>query len=187
MKKQRQIVFAIAAILLLLTGCGRGAGTVRLADVVPITTDTLTTLLLGDPDVSPTRLAPADKALLQTGTYENVVIAADGPGFARVSKGVLSVADVNDLLKSVVSKINGRLKKRGFSAQQGTFPPTTTGDRTLIATLTPQTQVTGSEADQKKGHAKTLVLVRLTITDPATNTVLAQRDYYSGNDAKTGK
>jgi hypothetical protein len=175
-------ILALLVMTGMATGCGRGPNAIRLSDVVPLTTDTLSILLLGDPNVSATQIAPADRPLLQTGVYETVAVATDVPGFVELSKGALTASDVTTLQRRVVEELDKRLKKHRFSATETPFPPNVGVDRALVATLSPQIQEITGGGD--KARPKKLLLVRLSIVDPKTGRILAQRDYYSGTDVK---
>jgi hypothetical protein len=149
-----------------------------------MTAETLAVLLLGDPDASATQMAPADKPLLEKGIYESVAVSADAARFADVSHGALSKDDVLVLEKGVVEKLNKPLRRRGFSATEVPYPPAVTTEKTLVATLVPIIHESGSEEEKRNEKNKKLILVRLTVSDPRTNDVLAQRDYYSGADVR---
>ncbi|MDX1932637.1 MAG: hypothetical protein SFU56_08535 [Capsulimonadales bacterium] len=175
---------ALMTLVTLSAGCSRGgAPTLRLSDVVPLTAETLETLLVGEPDVPATRIAPTDMPLLRKDVYESVVIVADESGFSRLSRGALRPEDIADLRKRVVRQVGKRLETLGFTASEAVFPATVTAEKTLLATITPEIQVGRPEANGK-GRPKELVLVRVTITDPRTGEILARRDYYSGADAR---
>ena len=184
MQRSAWIVWVGLLSLIAMAGCGRSGSSVRLSDVVPMTVDTLSTLLVGERDVPATRTSPVDKPLLQHGVYESVAVAADAQGFADISRGALKKDDVLKMQHDVVDKLNQYLKRTGYSAAETSFPPAVTADRTLLATLTPQPQEGGSDEDRANGKGKTLVLIRVTVTDAKTGSVLAQRDYYSGSDAR---
>lgn len=168
------------------TGCRKGAAPLRLADAEYITVETLTRLLLGDPpreqDLHP---ETAEKPLLKEGVYDKVVIAADADSFARVSRGAISAKDLRELETRVVSDVDKKLKKRGFSASGATFPPPAqTEARTLLATITPVIEEAGSPTDRAHRRNDALVLIRLTVTDGQTGIVIARRDFYSGTDVR---
>ena len=161
-----------------------------LAEAVDNTTQTLRDLLLGiPPERQGTATIRPDPPLLSTGGYQEVVIAADAEGFARASRGAVSANALRDLQVRVVRALDRDLKKRGFAASGAAFdrpdsaPAVPSGSRSaLLATLTPVTEPAGSPAERASGRAKTILLIRLAITDPATGKTLVQRDYYSGRD-----
>ena len=178
----------LAVVLGLLTGCGRPSASASFGDAVANTELTLRDLLLGVP---PERRGTADTRpdppLLVRGRYEAVVVAADAERFAGVSQGAVTAEMVRDLQSRVVRALDRDLKRQGFSASGAAFEGATSaarGARTLLATLIPVTEETGSPAERAAGRGKTLILIRLTIRDPATGTTLVQRDYYSGHDVK---
>ncbi len=184
------IVFSAGA---LLAGCGRGSASGRpasLAEAVDNTTQTLRDLLLGvPPERQGTAGTRPDPPLLSAGSYQEVVIAADADGFARESRGAISANAVRDLQVRVVRALDRDLKKRGFAATGAAFdtpggvsPVPSRSRNALLATLTPLTEPAGSPAERASGRAKTILLIRLAITDPATDKTLVQRDYYSGRD-----
>jgi hypothetical protein len=85
----------------------------------------------------------------------------------------------------VVDELRRNVQKRGrFTVEASPFPPTGTPEKTLFATLTPHTEETGSPQDKARGKMRTMVLIRLTISNAKTGEVLRLRDYYSGADAK---
>ena len=182
---------AIAVMMfLMLAGCGRGVNTVQASEVTRITEDALVNVLLGTPPEA-VRQAPPDKPLLTENGYNRVLIAADAGGFAAVSKGTWNDADVRTLQSRVVSGVDKRIsRKNNFHATATTFPapasspPTGEPSRVLLATLTPATQTAGSPEDVAQNRAKTLLLVRLTVSDAQTGVVLVVRDYYSGRDVR---
>ena len=185
--------FVCLLFLTLLSGCGKGASSVQAGQIAGVTSDALVTVLLGTPPEA-TRQAPPDKPLLTPSGYNRVLIASDEQGFAAVSKGAWGVADVRSLTERVVKDVDKRISKNGkndFHAAQTTFPPPAPSSvsigeagRTLIATLTPATQVSGSPDDIASNRAKVLLLVRLTISDAQTGTELVIRDYYSGREVR---
>lgn len=175
------------AIFVVAAGCGRGGGS-RLAsgDVAAITEEALTDLLLGvPPERAATMTAPADRPILKTGVYETVFIAADAKGFSEISRGAISEDDIRAVEQRVVEQVDKNLKRRGFSAERGSFPMGSVDrEKALVATLTPTTQEGGSPQDRAENRGTTYVLVRLTVTDPKTREILAQRDYYSGHEMR---
>lgn len=179
---------ALFAVLfgLLLMGCGKGVPASRLSEVVPITVDALAVLLVGVPDSeSATRVSPTDKPLLKEGIYEKVIVSADTAGFSHSSKNNISVRDVADVQRKVVEDLQKIVKKRGpYTAEGVPFPPVNQDEKTLIATLTPHTELTGSPEERASGKGKTMVFIRLTLSDAKTGEVLRLRDYYSGADAR---
>ena len=87
--------------------------------------------------------------------------------------------------KRVVQDLEKILKKRGpYSVESIPYPPTQTAHKTLIATLTPHTEEAGSPDERARGKGKTIVFIRLTLSDAKTGEILRQRDYYSGTDAR---
>jgi hypothetical protein len=120
---------------------------------------------------------------MEKGKYETAIISADAAGFHDVSRGALTQDKMKDIGSKIVAEVDKRLKPAGFSAQRGDFPPETTQDKALLVTLVPTTAPTGSVAERARGGGRTMVLVRLTVTDPRTNDILAQRLFYSGSDA----
>ena len=89
----------------------------------------------------------------------------------------------------VVRTLDRDLKKRGFAATgaafdtpNGTSPIPSRSRNALLATLTPVTEPAGSPAERASGRARTILLIRLAVSDPATGKTLVQRDYYSGRD-----
>lgn len=169
-------------------GCGRGGGASRVAigDVAVITEEALTDLLLGvPPDRAVQMTAPPDKPILKSGVYETVFIAADAKAFSEISRGTISAEDIRAVEQRVVEQVDKNLKRRGFSAERGKFPMGEIDrEKALVATLTPTTQEGGSPQDRAENRGTTYVLVRLTVTDPKTRTILAQRDYYSGQELR---
>jgi hypothetical protein len=182
----RSIVFAAMGVVL-LAGCGRGIPASRLSDVVPITVDALAVLLVGTPDSeNATRLSPTDKPLLQEGVYEKVIVAADTAGFAHASRNGITPKDVAEVQRRVVEDLQKMLRKRGPYTVEGIpYPPAEKADRTLIATLTPHTELAGSPEERAAGKGRTMVFIRLALSDAKTGEVLRLRDYYSGADART--
>lgn len=174
--------------LLLPGGCGRGSAPsgVAFSDVAAMTEQVLTDLLLGlPPHIADTLPARPDPALLKKGVYEHVFLATDGKGFAGASRGEIAEADIQALEKRVVEGVDKTLKASGFSAERIGYPVTAPDrSRSLVVTLTPTTQESGSPQERAERRNKTFVLIRLTVTDPATGSVLAQRDFYSGRDVR---
>ena len=176
-----------------VAGCGKGTNNVQAGQVVGITEDALVDILLGTPPEA-VRQAPPDKPLLTLNGYNRVLIAADERGFSAISKGAWGPGEVRSLQERVVKNVDKRISKasqNAFRASATTFPPpapssVTIGEpaRTLIATLTPATQVSGSPDDLANNRAKLLLLVRLTITDAQTGVELVIRDYYSGREVR---
>lgn len=200
----RTLAFSLTPGLLgvaaLAGGCGRGGGvnggSGALAEAADTTVLTLRDLLLGvPPERQGTAATRPDPPLLSPGGYEEVVIAADAENFARLSNGTVPARMVRDLQVQVVRRLNRDLTKRGFRATGAAFDTpagasalpsgksaaTTGSGKTLLATLAPVTEPAGSPAERARGRA--ILLVRLTITDPATpGKTLVRRDYYSGRD-----
>lgn len=180
------LLLVVIAVLLAVAGCGRGGSRLAFGDVAATTEEALTDVLLGvPPERALTMTAPPDKPLLKLGVYDSVYIAADAKGFAEISRGAISESDIVALEQRVVEQVDRNLKRRGFRAERGTFPMGGIDrDRVLIATLTPTTQEGGSPQDRAENRGTTYVLVRLTVTDPKTRTVLARRDYFSGHEMR---
>ena len=177
------------AAVFALAGCGRGVPSAGFGDVVELTEEALRDLLLGlPPERTATLAARPDPPLLKQGVYETVLLAADAEGFVRVSGGSVAAAAIRDVEKRVGERLDRQLKRRGFRASVVPFGPEAaqgSAEKALLATLTPATQETGSPRERAEGKGKTLVFVRLTITDPRTGTILSRRDYYSGRDVRT--
>jgi len=174
-----------AAAALLLSGCSQRMPRVGLTDASDLAAGSLLEALLGPPSArAVTMTAPPEPALLKKGVFESVVVATDVPGFLAMSKGALKEQELRETEERVVKNVNDVLKRYGFSARAVPFPPPAlaAGDKTLVATLTPQTEQGGSPAERATGTAPQLLLVRLTITDPATGQALRIRDFYSGRD-----
>ena len=171
-----------------LSGCGRTNPPVRVDDVVEMTEETLTDLLLGNGRNLPvTSTAPVDKPLMQKDVYETALIAADEQGFEKMSRGSLKAESIREIEARVVRTVNKNIAPKGFAARLIAFPPppdVATQDKTLLVTLTPATQETGSPKDRAENKADRLILVRLLVTDPRTGATLAERDYYSGADVR---
>ena len=174
------VFFALAA------GCGRGGSRAAIADVAAMTEETLTDLLLGvPPERAATRTAPPDPPLLKRGVYETAIIAADAKGFAEVSRGTITADDIRALEKRVVEQVNKRLQGKGFSAEQASYPVGSVDRaKAVVVTLTPTTQEGGSPQDRAENRGRTYILVRLMVADPNTRVILAQRDYYSGQELR---
>ncbi len=166
-----------------LAGC-KGSSTVRLADLAPLTSETITLLLVGIPPEQRATQPTAEIGLLKPEVYETAVISADAEAFAKVSRGTLTVDDLEALQKNVVNRVSDNLKSYRFKARGAKYPPVISEPRTLIIKLTPATEETGSPADRAAGKGKTMVLVHLIVTDPQTGAILAERQYYSGTNAK---
>lgn len=190
----RALCHLLTVVLFLgaLAGCGRGGSgrPAALAEAVDNTTQTLRDLLLGiPPERQGTATIRPDPPLLSTSGYGEVVIAADAEGFARESRGAVSANAVRDLQVHVVRALDRDLKKRGFAATGAAFdtpgsasPVPSRSRNALLATLTPVTEPAGSPAERASGRARTILLIRLAVSDPATGKTLVQRDYYSGRD-----
>lgn len=176
------VTIALAA---LAGGCGSGLPDISFDDAREITRQTLHEALLGAPE-SATRRIPPEPPLLRAGVYETVLLSADAEGFARVSNGAINPRAVREAERRLARDLDRDLKKRGFSARAVVFGQAPKGEgKTLLAVLTPTTQQGGSPRERADGKNKTFVLVRLSITDAATGSVLRQLDYYSGRDVKT--
>jgi len=182
----------LAAALLLMgalgvAGCGRGPARAGIADAVDNTTRTLRDLLLGlPPEALGTSPARPDPPLLTPGSYQAVLLTADADGFARASKNEIRAEAIQDLQGRVVRNLDRDLKKRGFTASGAPWETAASAARgapkILLATLVPITEESGSPAERAAGRGRTILLIRLTVSDPATNKTLVQRDYYSGRD-----
>lgn len=181
---RRIAVLTTIFMALVLVGCGKGGSTVRLSDLAPATSDTITVLLVGLPPEQRATRTTVEPALMKADVYETAVISADAEGFATASRGRLTVRDIETMQKDVVNRVSENLKPHRFKAQGAKYPATVSEPKTLLLTLTPVTQETGSPEERAAGKGKTLVLVHLKITDPLTGAVLAERQYYSGTDAK---
>jgi len=171
--------------LFVLAGCTGGNSSVSMGDLADMTADTMGDLLLGPPP-DPTGMAPPDPPLLKKGGKETVIVAADTAAFVGISKGAIPESALKQTLKDIVRMLNRRMEKRGFHATASPdFPPVNPSDeKTLVTTLAPVTEEAGSPSDKAQGKQRTMILVRLTVTDPATGTILRQRDYYSGKDVQ---
>jgi hypothetical protein len=173
----------LLAVAFLVGGCGKGNSDVRVSELVTFTSDAITGLLIGPSSKDAlSGNAQPDKPLLEHGKYEYALISADAVGFQDVSRGALTQDKMKDLGSRIVAEVNKRLKPVGYSATGAPFPPATNDDKTLLVTLVPAMAPSGSVADRAKGEGRNMVLVRLTVTDPKTNAILAQRLYYSGAD-----
>lgn len=167
-------------------GCGRGADRVGLGEVAKLASETLVGTLLGSaPSEQITAMARPEPPLLSKGGFENVLLATDEAGFVAESKGALGAKDIKAVAADILHSAAGTLKKRGFTVTAVPFPPKLDPaiPNMLLATFTPATEEGGSPDDKRAGKATTFVLMRLTITDPRTNTVLRVREFYSGRDA----
>jgi hypothetical protein len=188
MSFRRLPVLLLIAAVSLIAGCGKSEMPMHVDAAVEATEEALTAVLLGNAsDVGATGLAPPDKPLLVKGLHDLVYVNADEQGFAALSKGAISVAGVQEIEQRVLKTINRNIDRKGFSAVRTTFPAPADligKEHALIATLMPGTEDAGSPQDRAQGKGKTLVLVRLTISDAATGNVLSERDYYSGNDVR---
>lgn len=186
MKRREFLAMTGVGALLALTGCGRGLPAADFDDAVQITEETLLELLLGTPpDRDATRRTPPDPPLLKAGLYDTVLLSVDAEGFARVSKGSVSVEAGRELQRRVVDRLNQDLQKQGFSARGVPFGQRNRGAaRTLRVILTPTTEEGGSPRERAEGKNPTYLLVRLTIEDPASGAIVRQRDYYSGRTVK---
>jgi len=189
MISRRQLLLTGIALLsvAVVTGCGHDGGDkVDLADVADLASETLVGTLIGPrPQEQSTGLGTPEPPLLQKGSYESVQLATDTASFAHESKGALSEQDLKAIETDVVKRTSQIFKKQGFTITSIPFPPKpdlTTNS--LLATFTPATEEGGSPEDKKAGKAPTFVLIRLTVSDPKTNTVLRVREFYSGRDAR---
>jgi hypothetical protein len=159
---------------------------VSFEDARELTRQTLREMLLGEREESATRRTPPDPPLLRKGVYETVLVSADAAGFARISRGSISAEVVREAERRIAGDLNKDLARQGFSVRAlpfGQRPENTV--RTLLATLTAATQEGGSPRERAEGKNKTFVLVRLSVSDAATQTVLRQIEYYSGRDVQS--
>lgn len=186
----RRVLVAITLVtsLLLTWGCKGGPPSVRLDDLVPMTADAICLLLVGPPADQSGLSTTTDPPLMKKGAYETALITADTEGFARESQGTVSVKSLQGVQKSVVEKVNDRLKKEGFRARQVPYPYAGGAEpQSLLCVLTPAIEEAGSPSDRANGKARKMILVVLTISDPATGKILAERRYYSGADVRPQK
>jgi len=193
---RRQALTAAAGALLITAGAfaagcgGQGIPRSTLADASLLTQQTLLDLLLGPP---PTRRSlsgsSADAPLLKKGVYESVVLAIDIDGFVRAARGSIKPNELRALEKDVLNGSGKVLQREGGYSLRGTaYPPAAVAEpKALLVTLTPATEEGGSPEARAAGKGVIYVLIRLTVTDPATGANLRVRDYYSGRDAATGK
>ncbi len=184
---RRRFLALLAIAPALLAGCaGRPSERVGLDDVASLASEALLGTLLGpSPEKRVTMMAPPEPPLLVKGVAENVLLSTDYADFARASKKALSEKDVKAVEADVLRTSGAVLKKRGFAIGLLSYPPVVdpAAQNTLVATLTPVTEEGGSPDEKRNGRGRTYVLIRLTITDPRTNTVLRVRDFYSGREA----
>ena len=185
----------IAAILLLLfglmfglTGCNDHAPPNNIEDLAGMTTEALSSLLFGPtPYQQAASSTPLDKSLLVKGVYETAFLSADGKGFSDISRGLLSEKRVGDIMKRVTDDLNQRGRKRGYLVKQTPYPAEISDDKALLVTLTPTlTDVSPEVGKNRDRNPHKLLMARLTITDPKTKIVLAERLYYSGTDVSDG-
>lgn len=178
--------FALLALSpLLLAGCARGAAQkIALEDVSALATDALLVALLGPAENRMPFVGTPEPPLLVKGGKETVTLVTDYAAFVRESRGAFGEADVKALETDVAKRTAKILQEEGFTlntASLGTVPPTDSA-KTLIATFTPATESGGSPEDKRAGRSRSLLLIRLTVSDPATKTVLRIREFYSGRD-----
>jgi hypothetical protein len=175
---------AVPWMAVALAGCSGGSPPVELGQLPDLTADTLGDLLLGPPP-DPTAVAPPDPPLLKKGEKERVLVAVDTAGFAKASRGAITESVLKQMRSDAVKLLNRRLVHRGFLAiESPVFPPVPpTDDGTLVALLVPATEDEGSPQDFAHGKQRSLIMVRMTVTDPVGGAVLRERDYYSGKDA----
>jgi hypothetical protein len=186
---RRRVVVTLASACLLpaLAGCRGGAPAVRAGDLVPLTADAVTLVLIGPPPERRATVTTGDPPLMKAGVYETALITADAEAFARESRGAFSAREMAGIRKAVVEKVDEALRREGFRAKEVPFPyPGNPEPKTLLCVLTPATEDAGSPSDRASGRGRKMVLVVLTVTDPTTGTTLAERRYYSGADARQG-
>jgi hypothetical protein len=189
-KRRTYLALAAALAAITLAGCGKSTPPVEIDAAVDQTEESLTTVLIGPGRPDYTSLAPPDKPLLVKGVHEKVYIAADEAGFIQMSRGAFTPGSVKEIEERVVKAVNRNVAKRGFSALATAFPPSpdlAQEPLALIATLSPELQETGSPQDRAQGKSKSLVLIRLIVTEASTGKILVERDYYSGNEARDVK
>lgn len=180
---RRLLLFAAP---LLLAGCAQGgASRIAQSDVALLATDALLVALLGPAENRKPVSDTGEPPLLVKGAKETVVLATDYAAFVREGRGAFTESDIKTLEAEVV-KITGKiLEKEGFTLQTaplGATVPDTAAAKTLRAMFTPATETGGSPIDRRTGRNRSLLLIRLTITDPATQEVLRIREFYSGRD-----
>ena len=184
---RRALFFAGCILVATVAGCSqRSLPKVALEDVAALSADALLGALLGpSPERRSTMSTNVETPLLQKGGAETVHIATDVAAFVRESRGALTEKEIGFVQTETARMAGEYLKRGGFTLTTVPFPPVkpVDGAKTLVATFTPTTEEGGSPADKEAGRAKTFVLVRLTITDPATGAVLRIREFYSGRDA----
>ncbi len=181
---RRQLI-ALAASPLLLAGCAKGgAQRIALRDVSLLATDALLVALLGPPENRMPAMGTPEPPLLVKGAKDTVILSTDYGAFVRESRGAFGEAEVKALEADVAKHTAEILLKEGFTlnaASLGVVPPANPA-KTLLAVFTPAVESGGSPADKRAGLSRNLLLIRLTISDPATNTTLRVRDFYSGRD-----
>jgi hypothetical protein len=123
--------------------------------------------------------------LMQKGGYESVLVSTDTAGFSQESKGALSEQDLKAIETDVIKRTGLIFKRRGFTVSAISFPPHPDPTaNALLATFTPTTEEGGSPTEKQTGKAPTFILIRLTVSDPKSGTVLRIREFYSGRDAR---
>ena len=183
-----------AFIALCVIGCNGPAPSVNLDDLASLTSDALLALLLGPtPQERAASATPLDNPLLEKGVYDSVVLTADAKEFAHLSHNALSEKRVAEIMRRITEEMNSRGRKRGFQFRQSSYPATITDDKTLLVTLTPTLNDISAVTDRdavtdknKERRPSKLLMARLTVTDPKTNAILAERLYYSGAEIGGG-
>ncbi|GAB4456902.1 MAG: hypothetical protein OHK0029_15660 [Armatimonadaceae bacterium] len=164
-------------------GCRGGGRSIQTGDVSALATDAILQVLIGLPEEQRATRPQADLGLLRDGKYRAVMIAADGPAFAEVSRRALTVGQIQKIEEEVIARVARELKSSGYRVERVDFPPQTTEPRTLTIALTPATREVGSPSERARNEGKTLVFVQMTVRDAASGEVLAVREFYSGEDA----
>jgi hypothetical protein len=172
------IGFLIFGFIICVTGCSRRQVSGRMEQAQIVTQETLYNVLLGEDLSRPGPIRDtrySDKPLLEKGVYENVVLLADTEGFVKISRGSVDKGEVEAVQKNIIGALKKPLQKRGFAFVTDPNTP-----RTLKVFLSPILQ----ESVSKQPNKAPLILVKMTISDPQTNTILTERTYYSGQDVK---
>ena len=173
-------------LLPLLAGCAQGGSRrVALDDISLLATDALLVALLRPAENRMPLTGTPEPPLLIKGAKDTVLLSTDYAAFVRESRGAIGEAEVKALEAEVAKRTGKILEKEGFILNRGTFgvaPDTSATGRILLATFTPATETGGSPSDKRAGKNRSLLLIRLTITDPAINSVLRVREFYSGRD-----
>ncbi|MBC8142115.1 MAG: hypothetical protein H7Y38_11820 [Armatimonadetes bacterium] len=181
---RRQFAFLLSSPLL-LAGCARGAAQkIALEDVSALATDALLVALLGPPENRMPAMGTPEPPILVKGSKETVVLSTDYAAFVKESRGALTEADIKALEAEVAKRTAKILQEEGFTlntASIGVAPPADPA-KSLLAVFTPAVESGGSPADKRAGLSRSLLLIRLTVSDPQTKTVLRVREFYSGRD-----